>query len=90
MNPLFRFLKPQHSLFPLFLELQEAYTRILKPPKEVIDKLANQMSSVSIMLERCLKRVEWNRQEVWRNANATLAKKVNEASVAGMSFEYVC
>ena len=63
MNPLFKFLRPSHSLFAFFTELKDAYARVIKPPDELLDKLQS-MRFVPKMLDRCLHRVEWNRQEV--------------------------
>lgn len=38
-NPQFDFLKPQHSLFAYFQHLVEAYTRIMNPPKALMDRI---------------------------------------------------
>ncbi len=38
-NPQFNFLKPTHSLFGFFTNLCDAYSRVLMPPKGLVDKL---------------------------------------------------
>ena len=38
-NPMFDFLKPQHSHFQYFNKLVEQYTKILLPPKDLVDKM---------------------------------------------------
>lgn len=44
-NPLFDFLKPQHSHFTFFTRLVEQYTKILLPAKDVFTKLQNEVSA---------------------------------------------
>lgn len=38
-NPAFNFLKPTHSLFGFFTALCDAYSKVLMPPKGLMDKL---------------------------------------------------
>lgn len=60
-NPTFMFLKPTHSLFAFFTGLADAYSRVLMPPKGVKDKLQKDTQDRAGILERCLKRLEWER-----------------------------
>lgn len=38
-NPQFNFLKPTHSMFTFFTALCDAYSKVLMPPKGIIQKL---------------------------------------------------
>ncbi|XP_067668846.1 splicing factor 3A subunit 1-like [Haliotis asinina] len=58
-NYLFDFLRPQHSLFNYFTKLVEQYTKILIPPKNLKEKLANESESYKEVLEAVKYRVEW-------------------------------
>ncbi len=60
-NPQFNFLKPTHSLFSFFTTLCDAYSRVLMPPKGTKDRLTKDAADISTMLERSLKRLEWER-----------------------------
>ena len=40
-NPQFNFLRPNHSLFTFFTSLADAYARVLKPPKGVVESLVS-------------------------------------------------
>lgn len=62
-NPTFLFLKPTHSLFGYFKDLCDAYSRTLMPPKEVVAKLRRDATDRTALLERCLKRLEWEKQK---------------------------
>eukprot|EP00887_Chlorella_sp_A99_P000243 scaffold13.g243.t1 len=60
-NPQFNFLKPTHSLFGFFTTLTDAYSRVLMPPKGLVDKLRRDVEDSAVVLERALKRLEWER-----------------------------
>ncbi|GAX76903.1 hypothetical protein CEUSTIGMA_g4349.t1 [Chlamydomonas eustigma] len=60
-NPQFNFLKPTHSLFSFFTSLCDSYSRVLMPPKGTKERLTKDAADISTMLERCLKRLEWDR-----------------------------
>ncbi|KAK9056137.1 hypothetical protein SSX86_027226 [Deinandra increscens subsp. villosa] len=62
-NPQFHFLKPTHSLNMLFKSLADAYLKVLRPPKGLIDKLRNGVSDITTVVERCLHRLEWERSQ---------------------------
>ena len=61
-NPTFLFLKPTHSLFGYFKDLCDAYSRTLMPPKELMAKLKRDAADRTALLERCLRRLEWEKQ----------------------------
>jgi hypothetical protein len=62
-NPTFHFLKPTHSLFGYFKDLCDAYSRTLMPNKELLAKLKQDAAADRTgLLERCLKRLEWEKQ----------------------------
>ncbi|EFJ17592.1 hypothetical protein SELMODRAFT_114587 [Selaginella moellendorffii] len=59
----FSFLKPQHSLFTTFTGLTDSYSKVLLPPKGLLDKLKRDLSDKMSILERCLHRLEWERSQ---------------------------
>ncbi|XP_057811987.1 probable splicing factor 3A subunit 1 [Salvia miltiorrhiza] len=62
-NPQFHFLRPTHSMFMFFTSLADAYSKVLMPPKGLSDKLKNSVIDMTIVLERCLHRLEWERSQ---------------------------
>lgn len=61
-NPQFSFLKPtSHSGFMFFTSLCDAYSRVLMPPKGLQDKLRQDKADRAAILERSIKRLEWER-----------------------------
>lgn len=58
-NPQFNFLKPTHSMFSFFTALCDAYSKVLMPPKDMLQKLAKEKSDRQVILERYLRRLEW-------------------------------
>lgn len=62
-NPQFSFLKPTHSMFTFFTALADAYSKVLVPPKGLVDKLRKDVGNKTGILERCLHRLEWERSQ---------------------------
>ncbi|KAJ6845163.1 putative splicing factor 3A subunit 1 [Iris pallida] len=62
-NPQFHFLKPTHSMFSFFTTLADAYSKVLMPPKGLTEKLRNGVLDMTVVLERCLHRLEWERSQ---------------------------
>uniref|UniRef100_A0A5B7AQ37 Putative splicing factor 3A subunit 1 n=1 Tax=Davidia involucrata TaxID=16924 RepID=A0A5B7AQ37_DAVIN len=62
-NPQFHFLKPTHSMFMFFTSLADAYSKVLMPPKGLTEKLRKSVTDMTIVLERCLHRLEWERSQ---------------------------
>lgn len=60
-NPQFYFLKPTHSLFGFFTALADAYSAVLMPDKDLKKRLGEDAADRAMILERCLKRLEWDR-----------------------------
>ncbi|CAG9462809.1 unnamed protein product [Pedinophyceae sp. YPF-701] len=60
-NPQFAFLKPTHSLFATFTQMADAYSRVLMPPKGVLERLKQDSADWSHVLERCVKRLEYEK-----------------------------
>ena len=58
-NPQFNFLKPTHSMFSFFTALCDAYSKVLMPPKDMLHKLTKESSDRQAVLERYLRRLEW-------------------------------
>eukprot|EP00850_Spirogloea_muscicola_P025756 SM004170S15271 [mRNA] locus=s4170:81:1285:+ [translate_table: standard] len=62
-NLQFHFLRPSHSLFPLFAALADAYSRVLMPPKGTLERLRADAADSQAVLARCLGRLEWERTQ---------------------------
>jgi splicing factor 3A subunit 1 len=62
-NPQFAFLKPTHSMFTFFTALADAYSKVLVPPKGLVEKLKQDVGNKTGILERCLHRLEWERSQ---------------------------
>ncbi|DBA99991.1 hypothetical protein WJX77_008545 [Trebouxia sp. C0004] len=60
-NPQFMFLKPTHSMFGFFTSLCDAYSRVLMPDKGLMQKLHQDASDRTAILERCLRRLEFDK-----------------------------
>jgi splicing factor 3A subunit 1 len=62
-NPMFDFLKPQHSHFSYFTRLVDQYTKILLPPKDLVDKMQKEIESPFSILKDVAYRVEWEKAQ---------------------------
>lgn len=62
-NPQFHFLQPTHSMFTFFTSLADAYSKVLMPPKGLTDKMRKNVTDRTTVLERCLRRLEWERSQ---------------------------
>ncbi|KAL6567172.1 hypothetical protein OROGR_000840 [Orobanche gracilis] len=62
-SPQFHFLRPTHSMFMFFTSLADAYSKVLMPPKGLMDRLRNSVADMTTVLERCLHRLEWERSQ---------------------------
>ncbi|GFR52779.1 hypothetical protein Agub_g15394, partial [Astrephomene gubernaculifera] len=60
-NPQFNFLKPTHSLFAFFTSLADAYSRVMMPDKGLKERLGRDAGDRAGLLERALRRLEWER-----------------------------
>lgn len=58
-NYQFDFLRPQHSLFHYFTKLVEQYTKVLIPPKGLLQKLKKEAENSCEVLDQVKYRVEW-------------------------------
>lgn len=79
-NPLFDFLKPQHSHFSFFTKLVEQYTKILIPPKELITKLKKELDNPFAVLNDVQYRVEW--QKIQQREKAKIDELIEKERVA--------
>ncbi|XP_002739067.1 splicing factor 3A subunit 1-like [Saccoglossus kowalevskii] len=59
----FDFLRPQHSLFHYFTKLVEQYTKVLIPPKDLMNKLKCDSENPKHILDQGKHRVEWTKYE---------------------------
>lgn len=69
-NPLFSFLKPSHSLHPIYLKFKEAYTHVMEPGESTRKKVQEDGKDRDRVLDRILKRLEWNVQKKKENKAA--------------------
>ncbi|MEN2495811.1 MAG: splicing factor 3a, subunit 1, variant 2 [Marteilia pararefringens] len=58
-NPIFDFLKPQHSYFAYFIKLVEQYTNILVPEESVILELDDELNYNSKIINKIHSLVSW-------------------------------
>lgn len=79
-NPLFDFLKPQHSHFSFFTKLVEQYTKILLPPKDLATKLQKEIDNPFAILNDVSYRVEW--QKIQQREKAKIDEMVEKERVA--------
>ncbi|KAJ3693312.1 hypothetical protein LUZ60_008792 [Juncus effusus] len=61
--PQFHFLRPTHSMYTFFTSLADAYSKVLMPEKEITTKLKQSSSGLTVVLERCLNRLEWEKSQ---------------------------
>ncbi|KAG1714370.1 Splicing factor 3A subunit 1 [Nymphon striatum] len=62
-NYQFDFLRPQHSLFNYFTKLLEQYTKVLIPPKDLMNKLRKESIDSKSILGQVKYRVEWTKHQ---------------------------
>jgi splicing factor 3A subunit 1 len=81
-NPMFDFLKPQHSHFPYFNKLVDQYTRILMPPRDLVDKMRAEVAAPFAVLRSVSYRVEWERAQQRERAKETEAAEKERVAYA--------
>uniref|UniRef100_A0A914XR38 SURP motif domain-containing protein n=1 Tax=Plectus sambesii TaxID=2011161 RepID=A0A914XR38_9BILA len=62
-NYQFDFLKPQHSNFSYFTKLVEQYTKVIIPPKSLVNDLRLEVENPKKFLDQVKYRVEWERHQ---------------------------
>ncbi|KAJ3691810.1 hypothetical protein LUZ61_020974 [Rhynchospora tenuis] len=62
-SPQFHFLRPTHSMYTFFTSLADAYSKVLMPDKGLTDKLRDTSADLTVVLERCLHRLEWDKSQ---------------------------
>jgi hypothetical protein len=50
-------------MFTFFTSLADVYSRILMPPKQLAERLSRDASDNAAVLDRCLRRLEWDRSQ---------------------------
>lgn len=58
-NYQFDFLRPSHSLFNYFTSLVTQYTQLLVPPRDIKERVRNNVENKYDVLDRVKARVEW-------------------------------
>jgi splicing factor 3A subunit 1 len=79
-NPMFDFLKPQHSHFTYFTRLVEQYTRVLLPPRDIVEKLKKEIENPYNILKDLAYRVEW--EKIQQREKAKLDELAEKERVA--------
>uniref|UniRef100_A0A0N5ADX1 Splicing factor 3A subunit 1 n=1 Tax=Syphacia muris TaxID=451379 RepID=A0A0N5ADX1_9BILA len=62
-NYQFDFLKPQHSNFTYFTKLVEQYTKVIVPPKDIVEELSAEENNTKKLLENVKYRVGWEKYQ---------------------------
>ncbi|KAJ1868315.1 SF3a splicing factor complex subunit [Coemansia sp. RSA 989] len=79
-NYQFDFLSPQHSLFEYFRSLVDQYTLAFFPPKDLHERMQQDVKDKYQILERAKRRMEWEAfEEQERKQKAEEAEKEKEA-----------
>jgi splicing factor 3A subunit 1 len=50
-------------MFTFFTALADAYSKVLMPPKSMAQRLRRDADDKTAVLDRCLKRLEWERSQ---------------------------
>lgn len=79
-NYQFDFLKPTHTLFPLFTHLVEQYKKAIKPAQNLMDKIQAGIKDPQIVLEKGRLRAEWQAHQLDETKKA--AKDSEEERIA--------
>lgn len=75
-NYQFDFIRPQHGLFSYFTQLIEQYTKILVPPKDIVESLRNDVSRDKNIMDKIRHRLEWTKiQEAERRKEEEEAER---------------
>lgn len=85
-NPEFNFLKPTHSMYSFFTSLCDAYSRVLLPPAGTLDKLRKNTTDRAYILEKCLRRLEWERVAEKTAAAAADAKEAERLAIQSIDW----
>jgi len=86
-NPLFSFLKPSHSMHPIYLKFKEAYTYVLEPGESTRKKLQEDGKDRDRVLDRILKRLEWNVQK--RKENEAAEEEAEKERIAMAEIDWL-
>lgn len=79
-NPLFDFLKPQHSHFTFFTRLVEQYSKVFLPPKDLLIHLRKELDNPFQVLADVSYRVEW--QKIQLREKAKIDEMIEKERVA--------
>eukprot|EP00029_Vermamoeba_vermiformis_P002759 TRINITY_DN1312_c0_g1_i2.p1 TRINITY_DN1312_c0_g1~~TRINITY_DN1312_c0_g1_i2.p1 ORF type:complete len:484 (+),score=164.67 TRINITY_DN1312_c0_g1_i2:680-2131(+) len=79
-NPQFAFLQPNHYLHTYFNKLVESYTKVILPPRDMIDKLEMSIADKQTTLDRVMKKVNWERAQL-KSEEDMLAEEEKERSL---------
>lgn len=79
-NPQFAFLQPNHYLHTYFNKLVESYTKVILPPRDIVDKLEISIADKQTILDRVMKKVNWERAQL-KSEEDMLAEEEKERSL---------
>lgn len=88
----FDFIRPQHSLFNYFSSLTQQYSRIIKPPDNIVEDLTWEASHPKNILDRVRHRLEWrlkDEAEKSRNMEEAEKERLSYASIDWHDFVVV-
>ncbi|XP_010523414.1 PREDICTED: probable splicing factor 3A subunit 1 [Tarenaya hassleriana] len=85
-NPQFHFLKPTHSMFSFFTNLVDAYSEVLMPSKDFIEKLRKSAPDMTTVLRRCSHRLEWERVQAQQRQKEEDEKQLERDLMASIDW----
>lgn len=91
-NPQFDFLKGHHYLFGYFTSLVEAYSKVVNPTPETLEKLKKDSEDRTDILERSFQRLDWEahlEKERQMNEDALAREKETAAAIDWNDFKVV-
>lgn len=85
-NPQFYFLRPNHTLHPIFLRLVSQYSKIILPSQELKQAIAMASNQLSKVLEKILARVEYTRNQKYQQIMEEEAREKERLAFASIDW----
>ncbi|KAK9458345.1 Pre-mRNA splicing factor PRP21 like protein-domain-containing protein [Dipodascopsis uninucleata] len=83
-NYQFDFLRPNHSLYQYYMKLVDQYVKVLSPPKDLKERLEDNIKNKYIVLERAQQRADWKKYQ-----EAETQKAAEEAEAEKIAFAQI-
>jgi hypothetical protein len=85
-NPQFDFLKQNHDFHSFFLGLVESYTRVILPPRNIVEKLKADYTNKQALLDRIITRHEWEKQQ--EKIKKAVEEQANQDQIANAMIDW--